>query len=114
MTMNMKVEAGDIIFVPTLDQSSGGEVYLLGEVTSPGLLTIPLDRETTLARTLLSGGGFTKFANTSRVRVQRTGPDGKRQTMEVDVARILKTGNFDEDVPLRNEDVIIVPERVLF
>ncbi len=114
MTMNMKVEAGDIIFVPTIDQSSGGKVYLLGEVTSPGLLTIPLDRETTLARTLLSGGGFTKFANTSRVRVQRTGPDGKRQTMEVDVARILKTGNFDEDVPLRNEDVIIVPERVLF
>ena len=77
------------------------------------MLTIPLDRETTLARTLLTGGGFTKFANTARVRVQRSGPGG-RQGMEVDVGRILKTGNFDDDVPLQNEDVIIVPERLIF
>ena len=114
MTMNMPILPGDILFVPTAEQSSGGKVYLLGEVNAPGMLTIPLDRETTLARTLLTGGGFTKFANTARVKVQRTGPDGNRQTMEVDVGRILKTGNFDEDVPLRNEDVIIVPERLIF
>lgn len=114
MSMNMPILPGDVLFVPTVEQSSGGKVFLLGEVNNPGMLTIPLDRETTLARTLLTGGGFTKFAKTSQVRIQRTGPDGKRQTMEVDVERILKTGNFDEDVPLRNEDVIIVPERLIF
>jgi|APTNR8051073442_1049403.scaffolds.fasta_scaffold00058_45 polysaccharide export outer membrane protein len=113
MTMNMPILPGDILFVPTAEQSSGGKVYLLGEVNAPGMLTIPLDRETTLARTLLTGGGFTKFANTARVRVQRSGPGG-RQVMEVDVGRILKTGNFDDDVPLQNEDVIIVPERLIF
>lgn len=111
MAMNMQIMPGDIMFVPTGEQSSGGKVYLLGEVTAPGMLTIPLDRETTLARTLLTSGGFTKFANTAKVKVLRQGPDGGKQTMEVDVARILKTGKFEEDVPLRNEDVIIVPER---
>lgn len=111
MAMNMQIMPGDIMFVPTSEQSSGGKVYLLGEVTTPGMLTIPLDRETTLARTLLTSGGFTKYANTSKVKVLRQGPDGGKQTMEVDVARILKTGKFEEDVPLRNEDVIIVPER---
>jgi polysaccharide export outer membrane protein len=114
MQMNSAVLAGDILFVPSAQQSSGGKVYLLGEVTSPGILSLPLDRESTLARTLLTGGGFTKFANESRVKILRTGPDGGKQTMEVDVARILKTGDFEDDVPLRNEDVIIVPERLLF
>ena len=114
MTMNMPILAGDILFVPTTEQSSGGKVYLLGEVNSPGMLTIPLDRETTLARTLLTSGGFSKFANTAKVKVLRDGPDGKKQSIEVDVARILKTGNFNDDIPLRNEDVIIVPERLLF
>lgn len=114
MTMNMPILAGDILFVPTAEQSSGGKIYLLGEVNAPGMVTIPLDRETTLARTLLSVGGLTKFANPARVRVQRTGPDGKRQSMEVDVERILKKGDFDQDVPLRNEDVVIVPERLIF
>lgn len=114
MSMNMPVLPGDVLFVPTVEQSSGGKVYLLGQVNNPGMLTIPLDRETTLARTLLTGGGFSKYANTSRVKVLRTGPDGGKQTMEVDVARILKTGDFNDDVPLRNEDVIIVPERLLF
>ena len=112
--MNMPILAGDVLFVPTTDQSSGGRVYLLGQVNNPGMLSIPLDRETTLARTLLTAGGFTKFANTSKIRVLRTGPDGGKQAMEVDVARILKNGEFESDVPLRNEDVIIVPERLLF
>ncbi len=114
MSMNMPVQPGDVLFVPTVEQSSGGRIYLLGQVNNPGMLSIPLDRETTLARTLLSGGGFTKFANTSRIKVLRTGPDGGKQTMEVDVAHILKTGDFESDIPLRNEDVIIVPERLLF
>lgn len=114
MQMNVPVMAGDILFVPSAQQSAAGKIYLLGEVNNPGILPIPLDRETTLARTILTHGGFTKFANSSKVRIQRTGPDGHRQSMDVDVGRILKAGAFDEDVPLQNEDVVIVPERILF
>lgn len=114
MQMNVPVQAGDILFVPSAQQSAGGKIYLLGEVASPGIMGLPMDRESTLARTLLTAGGLSKFANGSKVRIQRTAPDGTRQTLLVDVERILKTGAFEDDVPLKDEDVIIVPERVLF
>jgi polysaccharide export outer membrane protein len=114
MSMNLPVLPGDILFAPTAAQSSGGRIYLLGEVANPGIYPLPLQGEATLTRTLLMHGGLAKFANPSRVRIQRTGPGGRKQTLEVDVGRILKSGAFEEDVPLRDEDVIIVPERVIF
>lgn len=114
MGMNVPIMPGDIIFAPSASQSSGGRIYLLGEVASPGIIPLPLQGEATLARTLLMHGGLGKFANSSRVRIQRKATDGRKQSLEVDVGRILKTGSFEDDVPLRDEDVIIVPERVLF
>lgn len=114
MQMNVPVQPGDILFAPSANQSSGGRIYLLGEVASPGIYPLPLQGEATLARMLLTNGGLGKFANPSRVRIQRTAPDGRRESLEVDVGRILKTGSFEDDVPLRDEDVVIVPERVLF
>lgn len=114
MTMNLPVQPGDILFAPSAAQSAGGRIYLLGEVANPGIYPLPIQGEATLARTLLMNGGFSKFANPSRVRIQRTAPGGRKQTLEVDVGRILRTGAFEEDVPLRDEDVIIVPERVIF
>jgi len=113
MSMNVAVLPGDIIFVPSSRQASRGQVYLLGEVAQRGAVPLPLNREETLARLLLRAGGFTKFANENKVKLIRTAPDGSRQTLIVDVGRILKTGNFDDDIPLKDGDVIIVPERIL-
>ena len=113
MSMNTAVLPGDIIFVPSAKQASRGQVYLLGEVAKRGAVPLPLNREETLARLILRAGGFSKFANENKVKLIRTAPDGSRQTLIVDVGRILKTGNFDDDIPLRDGDVIIVPERIL-
>ncbi len=114
MQMNIPIQPGDILFAPTAAQSSGGRVYLLGEVANPGIYPLPLQGEATLARLLLTNGGLGKFANPSRVKIQRAAPDGRRESLEVDVGRILKTGSFEDDVPLRDEDVVIVPERGIF
>jgi polysaccharide export outer membrane protein len=113
MNMNISVQPGDIIFVPSKDQATGGQIYLLGAVQRQGAVSLPLNREATLARTLLRAGGFTEYANDGKVKIIRTAPDGTKQTLTVNVARILKTGLFEEDVPLQNGDVIIVPERML-
>lgn len=113
MSMNTTILPGDIIFVPSGSQASRGQVYLLGEVAQRGAVPLPLNREETLARLILKAGGFSKFANENKVKLIRTAPDGSRQTLVVDVGRILKTGNFDDDIPLRDGDVIIVPERLL-
>jgi hypothetical protein len=47
------------------------------------------------------------------VKVLRTAPDGTKQTLIVDPGSILKSGDFDRDVPLRDGDVVIVPERTI-
>jgi polysaccharide export outer membrane protein len=112
-SLNVSLRPGDIFFVPFAEQASRGLVYLLGEVARPGAVPLGLGQETTLARLVLASGGLGKFANDNKVRILRAAPDGTRQTLYVDVGRILKTGNFDEDVPLQNGDVIIVPEKLL-
>jgi polysaccharide export outer membrane protein len=113
MSMNIPVLAGDILFVPSSEQATRGVVYLLGEVARPGAVGLPMNQETTVAKTILNAGGLGRFANDARVRILRTGPDGSKQTLNVNVGRILKTGSFEEDVPLMDGDVVIVPERML-
>lgn len=113
MSLNIKILPGDILFVPSAQSSSRGQVYLLGEVTRRGPISLPLSGDATLARTILAAGGFGQYANESKVKVLRTAPDGVKQTMYVDVGRILKTGAFEEDIPLQDGDVVIVPEKIL-
>ena len=113
MSMNVKVLPGDILFVPSEEQASRGQIYLLGQVAKPGAVALPLDQDITLAKTILDAGGFAKFANAGKVKILRTAPDGSKQTLIVDAGTILETGSFDQDVPLVNGDVVIVPEKIL-
>lgn len=113
MKMNVPVLPGDILFIPSSAQASGGQVIFLGELNRTGSVPLPLDQQATLSRTILSLGGFTKFANEGKVKVLRTAPDGSKQTLIIDAGSILKTGEFERDLPLRDEDVVIVPERSL-
>ena len=114
MKVNVAVLPGDILFVPSAEHASGGQVIFLGEVNRTGTVPLPLDQQATLARTILSLGGFTKFAREGSVKVMRTAPDGTKQTLVFDAGEILKTGDFQRDLPLRDGDVVIVPERMGF
>lgn len=111
MSMNYPVLSGDILFVPSTSQGAGDRVYLLGAVGKTGAIDIPSGKDATLAKIILGVGGMSQFADGSKVKILRTAPDGSKQSLLVDVERILKKGLFEEDVQLRNEDVIIVPER---
>lgn len=112
MAQNVPMQAGDILFIPSMNQSSSGRVYLLGQVAQPGAYPLPLDHNATLARTLLAYGGIPRFGDGKRVKLLRFAPDGSKQTLVIDVENILKTGAFEKDVPLKNEDVVIVPETI--
>lgn len=113
MKMNIPVYAGDILFVPSAAQTSAGKVYFLGEVDRPGMYPLPVGVASTLARTILQAGGLGKFADASAIKIQRKSPDGSTQSLVFDVKKILETGNFDLDLPLQDEDVIMVPGRWL-
>lgn len=113
MSMNLPIQPGDILFVPSSQHAARGQVYFLGEVERPGAIPLPPERSATLARMILANGGFTRFANQGRVRIMRDAPDGSKQTLTVNVGRILKTGAFEEDVPLQDGDVVIVSESLI-
>ncbi len=112
MKMNIQVFPGDILFVPSATQGSAGKVYFLGEVDRPGMYPLAVGGSATLARTILQAGGLGKFANGAAIKIQRKAADGSTQTLICDVDKILKTGNFDLDIPLQDEDVIMVPGKI--
>jgi protein involved in polysaccharide export with SLBB domain len=112
MKMNIPIYPGDILFLPSAKLSAGGRVYFLGEINEPGAWPLSVTGDSTLARTILQRGGLTKFSDGSSVKVQRKAPDGSQQTLVFDVSNILKTGQFDNDIPLQDEDVIIVPAKI--
>lgn len=113
MTQNVKILPGDIFFIPSGGYSSQGRVYLLGAVAKVGAISLPLTEDVTLARLILSVGGFGQYANENKVKLIRTAPDGTKKTLFVDVGTILKTGAFENDVPLQDGDIVIVAERIL-
>jgi protein involved in polysaccharide export with SLBB domain len=113
MSMNLPIQAGDIFFVPSIRNLVRAQVDLLGEVKQPGAISLNPGPNATVARIILGRGGITEFGNAGKVQVQRTAPDGSKKTMVVDVARILKKGTFEDDVPLQDGDIVIVPEKGL-
>ncbi len=112
MRMNVQIYPGDILFLPSISQRAAGKVYFLGDVEKPGMFPLPAGEMATLARTILQRGGLGKFSNGSAVRIQRKSPDGNTQTLVFNVDEILESGNFDRDLPLQDEDVIMVPGKI--
>jgi polysaccharide biosynthesis/export protein len=113
MSMNIPLQKGDIFFVPSIHNQVRSQVYLLGEVNRRGAVALSSGPHATVARLILEQGGMTEFANPAKVQILRAAPDGSKKTMLVDVGRILKEGKFEDDVPLQDADVVIVPEKGL-
>jgi len=92
---------------------TNGVVYVLGEVGRPGPLQLPtMDESFTLTKLIIAAGGFTTFARGNHVRIIRYcgGAERKYET-HVDVERIMKNGEFEDDLPVRAGDWVIVPQK---
>jgi len=112
MKHNVPVYGGDILFMPSAIHSAGGKVYFLGEIAQPGTYPLQVAGENTLARVILLRGGLTKFSDGSKIRILRKDPSGVQQSIIFDVQKILEGGNFDNDIPIQDEDVIIIPQKL--
>lgn len=88
-------------------------VFVLGEVGSPGRLT--LEPGTTLLQALALTGGFTDFAATRRMQLRRRDPQtGVERIFPLDYDLILQGRSPNGTVILGEGDVIVVPTRRLF
>lgn len=83
------------------------DVYFLGEVNEPGLREV--EPGTTLLQAMALSGGMTRFAAQKRVQLRRG-----ESVFVVNYKAILNGASMQNNVPLRDGDVIVVPERRLF
>ena len=91
----ISLQDGDVVYVPL-----AAFVYVTGEIQRPGRYRLEID--TTIQKAVTLAGGFTKFAATKSMTVQRM-INGKRQNFQAGLNDLLQA-----------EDVVVVhPESLL-
>jgi polysaccharide export outer membrane protein len=99
---NVAVGDGDTLVVP-----KGNTFFVFGEVRKPG--AFQLDKDTNVLEGITLAGGFTDKAAPSRVRVIRS-TKGGQEIIYVDMNDVIKRGQRDKAITLRENDVVVVPE----
>lgn len=93
-----------------IKEYSSKQIYMLGEVKSPGALPLPLEAPMTVLEAIAKAGGFTSLAAPDRTRVIRNTGDGKSKSIPIPVSAITKEGQKDKDIALTPNDVVYVPQ----
>jgi polysaccharide export outer membrane protein len=98
---DQRLEPGDIINIPRADL-----FFVAGEVRAPGSFT--LKDGTTLRQAISLAQGMTFNAKSTRGVIFREDPMlGSRQEIKVDISAVMS--GKKEDIPVRPNDVIIIP-----
>ena len=100
---NLALRHGDVISV-----GERAVFYIRGEVNRPSAFV--LERGMTIMRALAVAGGLTQYANRKEVQLVRTGDGGGLENITVNL-KAIEDGK-SADMPLRPDDVIIVPRRI--
>ena len=101
---NIPLLGGDVVTVPR-----SGVVYVVGAVTHPGGFVMGNDRQQmTVLKVLSLSGGLTPTARGTDAMIVRQNPNGARQEVSVDLKKILALRA--EDVPLRQSDILFIPD----
>jgi polysaccharide biosynthesis/export protein len=105
-------------------------VSVVGEVKRPGSYIISPEGETnqilvgdaaiggggapsqwpTVTQALQTAGGITQMANLRQIQIRRPMPNGAEQLISVNLWELLRTGQLNQDLTLRDKDVLIVPK----
>jgi len=128
LTQNYPLESGDSLFVPL---SLENNIYVLGEVKSPGLY--PIKDECTVVKAITLAGGYTANARLKSCVVIRRFPRDEEglkmntitlkdvkiirekyeQVIEINLIKILKDGELDQNIVLQPRDIVFLPIRPL-
>jgi len=82
-------------------------VTILGQAQRPGVFELPAHRQLTLVEAIGMAGGVTRIANGKKISLKRLAGGGCK--VEIVNLAAITTGKGD-DIPLRDGDVITIPE----
>ena len=101
LDQDMVIEAGDIINIPLSD-----EIYILGQVRSPG--PVKFDYKMTLLQAVSLAGGPLPTAATKSTYILRKQDSGTTKKMKIRLDKIMN--EKAKNMPLEANDVIVIPE----
>lgn len=87
-------------------------VFFTGKVNRPGqhVLRLPEDRDLGVYEAILISGGMGRFADDQKVHLLRSGVDGRKHKIPVNIKQI-EEGEIP-DTPIGQGDIVVVPEKV--
>jgi len=105
-SLDIPLQPDDIVSIP-VDRTV--LIYVTGQVLTPGALSVRRSNIPTLLRAIAQAGGFSPRAQKGSVVIKRIDETGKETKITVNVDDIIKGKR--KDVQLKENDVIIVPEK---
>jgi polysaccharide export outer membrane protein len=102
--LNIPVRSGDVIHVPF-----AGTAYVLGGVRKPG--NVPVKENLTVSQAVALAGGLDPILGTNSITVMRFDELGKPVSLNTNLHSIIARN--DEDLPLKDNDVVVVNESTL-
>lgn len=107
LEMNLTLKPGDKLILRSKEPLGSFRAYLMGSVAKQGAYEV---REGSLVLDLLmTGGGSVGRASVGKSFIIRTF-GGKTRVLPVDVKRIIRFGDMSQNIPLKKNDVLFVPE----
>ncbi len=100
---NIYLADQDVIYIPRADF-----FYIIGEVKTPGSYTFT-KKEISIVEAISMAGGFTRIAARNKTRIVRI-EKGVERIYNVNVDAITKAGRMIQAVPIKPNDLIVVPE----
>jgi polysaccharide export outer membrane protein len=100
---NIYLADQDLLYIPKADF-----FYIIGEVKSPGSYAFN-KKDTTIIEAISMAGGFSRIAARNKTRIVRV-ENGIERIYEVNVDAITKAGRMIQAVPIKPNDLIVVPE----
>jgi polysaccharide export outer membrane protein len=63
----------------------------------------------TVTKALQAAGGISQFADLRRVQLRRPLADGSLEVIDINLWELLRTGELNQDIRLRDRDVLVIP-----
>ncbi len=105
LTEKLKKFIADPRVTVVVTQMNSQRIYVLGEVTHTGAMTLTPNMTVLQA---IASAGFTQFANTKGIYVLRT-EGGKQQKFPFNYKQVVKGEAMNENIELKPGDTIVVP-----
>lgn len=100
---NIYLADQDVLYIPKADY-----FYIIGEVKNPGSYAFT-KKDITIVEALSMAGGFTRIAARNKTRIVRI-ENGVERIYDVNVDAITRAGKMIQAVPIKPNDLIVVPE----